>query len=93
MWFDSDEYLQYGKEMREYFKPLETARSFLYQECANITQMSADMYNYYVVNEHRGFVGNGTTWVVLVGFGNKNETQYMVHQMQKTFDYVFNDSN
>ena len=29
-WFDSHEYVHYGKSMREYFKPLEHARTFLY---------------------------------------------------------------
>lgn len=78
--------------MRQYYHPLEWGRSYLYEMCPNITQMSAERYDYYVNNAHGGFVGKGTTWVLLIGSTHKNETTYLSSILQFFHNRVFNES-
>lgn len=42
----------------------------------NVTRMSGPFYDYYVRDPYFGFIGKGTTWVMLIGPTWYNETRY-----------------
>jgi hypothetical protein len=55
--------------------------------------MSAEQYSYYVQNPIRGFIGNDTTWIILIGHGNKNETLYLLKEMQRAYEFIMDEDN
>jgi len=90
-WYDNDEYKHYKHAMQNYFKPLEEAESFYGQLCPNVTRLSTDAYNYYIKNEHFGFMAKNFTTVITIGSGHRNETKWVVHQMEKVNSRLHDD--
>jgi hypothetical protein len=91
-WYNDDDYEDYKEVMRQYFKPLENANDFHLNRAPNVTIMSAEQYDYYIVNTFGHFKGNGTTWVILMGSTHENNTLWCIEQLQHSVNILYNET-
>lgn len=91
-WYDTDEYENYKRVVRNFFYPLQNSEGFYHASTHNITWMSQEKYETYIRNWKASTLDSNTTTVVLMGGSHKNETMWIAEQIQKAIiKYNMND--
>lgn len=93
-WYDDEEYLNWLKVIRHYYKPLQGGSKFFAEYCPNITLMSNERYQYYI-RDPTGYIAEpDVTYVVLMGAIQRNETMWVAWKMQDVWnEHKLNERN
>lgn len=85
-WYEDEQYNNWLKVIRNYYKPLEAGNKFMHVFCPNITLMSNEKFQYYI-RDPTGYVAEpNVTYVVIMGAIHRNETMWVAWKMQDVWN-------
>lgn len=85
-WYDEHEYFEWKKTVRHYFQPLDRGNAFFVGHVPNVTELSAEKYDYFIGGGKAGYKHKGHSHVIVMGSLHRNETMWVGHQMQIAID-------
>lgn len=92
-WWDNVEFRDYHAEVRNYFKPFQKAYISAVENYKNVTYMTMEKYNYYVMNQIQGWKGSDRSHLICFGSIHNNITYWYVAKMNDAYNnYTMNET-